>query len=57
MEALYWSFRIQNEPPMTRFVAAQLALDHFFSIEKARRLINYEPAVDRDAELAKLRTA
>ena len=57
MEALYWSFRIQNEPPMTRFVAAQLALDHFFSIEKARRLINYQPSVDRDAELAKHRTA
>jgi len=43
LEALYWTCRIRKEPPMTRFVAAQLALDHYFSIEKARTLINYQP--------------
>lgn len=43
LEAAYWTFRIRKEPPMTRFVAAQLALDHYFSIEKARTLINYDP--------------
>ena len=45
LEALYWTFRIRTEPPMTRFVAAQLALDHYFSIEKARALINYQPVL------------
>jgi nucleoside-diphosphate-sugar epimerase len=35
---------------MTRFVAAQLALDHYFSIEKARQLLGYLPAIDVDAE-------
>jgi len=55
LEAIHWSLRIRREPPMTRFVAAQLALDHYFSIEKARRLIDYQPAVDRDAEFAKLK--
>ena len=54
LEAIYWTFRIRNEPPMTRFVAAQLALEHHFSIEKARTLINYEPSVDVDAEFARL---
>lgn len=43
LEAVYWVFRIRKEPPMTRFVAAQLALDHYFSIEKARKLIDYQP--------------
>ncbi len=43
LEAAYWTCRIRKEPPMTRFVAAQLALDHYFSIEKARRLIDYQP--------------
>ncbi len=55
LEAIYWSLHIRREPAMTRFVAAQLALDHYFSIEKARRLIDYHPAVDRDAEFAKLK--
>ena len=54
LESLYWTFRIRSEPPMTRFIAAQLALDHYFSIEKARRLISYQPSVDVDAEFAKL---
>jgi 2-alkyl-3-oxoalkanoate reductase len=43
LEATYWAFRIRKEPPMTRFVAAQLALDHYFSIEKAKTLIGYQP--------------
>ncbi len=55
LEAMHWSLGIRREPPMTRFVAAQLALDHYFSIEKARRLINYQPAVDVDAEFIKLK--
>lgn len=55
LEAIYWSLRKRSEPPMTRFVAAQLALDHYFAIEKARRLIDYQPTVDRDAEFAKLK--
>ena len=54
LESLYWTFRVRSEPPMTRFIAAQLALDHYFSIEKARRLISYQPSVDVDAEFAKL---
>ncbi|MCC6511107.1 MAG: NAD-dependent epimerase/dehydratase family protein [Pirellulaceae bacterium] len=43
LEALHSICRIRSEPRMTRFVAAQLALDHYFSIDKARRLLGYQP--------------
>ncbi len=35
------------EPLMTRFLAAQLALDHYFDISAARRDLGYQPVVDR----------
>lgn len=50
LENGYHLFGIQAEPPMTRFVAAQLALDHYFDMSKAKDLLDYCPAVDRDAE-------
>lgn len=53
LEAVYSTLRIRREPPMTRFVAAQLAMDHYFDIGRARRLLDYEPNVDRDAELSR----
>ncbi|MCA9237855.1 MAG: NAD-dependent epimerase/dehydratase family protein [Planctomycetales bacterium] len=34
-----------REPPMTRFVAAQLAKSHWFDISAARSDLGYEPAV------------
>ncbi len=55
-EGVYKLARLRREPPMTRFVAAQLALDHYFSIEKARKLLGYDPQVDVDAEFANLKS-
>ncbi len=49
LEVAYRAMGKKMEPPMTRFVAAQLALDHYFSIDKARKLLGVEPMVDRDA--------
>lgn len=43
--------RLQGEPPMTRFVAVELAKDHWFDISAARRDLGYAPAVDLDAAL------
>jgi nucleoside-diphosphate-sugar epimerase len=41
-----WSvMRIEREPPMTRFLAAQLAKSHYFDISKARRDFGYSPRV------------
>jgi nucleoside-diphosphate-sugar epimerase len=37
--------RIRGEPPMTRFLAAQLATSHWFDISAARRDFGYEPAI------------
>jgi nucleoside-diphosphate-sugar epimerase len=34
-----------GEPPMTRFLAAQLGRSHFFDISRARRDFGYEPRV------------
>lgn len=45
LEAVYRLLPLPGEPPMTRFLAEQLALSHWFSIEKARTLLGYRPQV------------
>lgn len=44
-----------SEPPMTRFVAAQLAKDHFFDISAARQRIGYKVRISMDQGLEDLR--
>ena len=41
----YALFRPNAEPPITRFLATQLAQSYWFRIEKARRDFNYTPRV------------
>jgi nucleoside-diphosphate-sugar epimerase len=43
-----------EEPPMTRFVASELAKDHWFSIDAARRILGYRPRVTMAEGLAGL---
>lgn len=45
MEGIYGALRLQSEPRMTRFLAAQLSRSHYFSIERAIRDFGYEPAI------------
>lgn len=45
LELVYRLLLRQDEPPMTRFVAAQLAMSHWFDISAARRDFGYEPQV------------
>ena len=45
MEAAYRLLRLSGEPPMTRFLAAQLSTSHWFDISAARRDLGYEPRV------------
>jgi nucleoside-diphosphate-sugar epimerase len=45
LEAAYRLLRLKGEPPMTRFLAAQLATSHWFDIGAARRDLGYEPRV------------
>jgi 2-alkyl-3-oxoalkanoate reductase len=44
-EAAYSLLRLRGEPPMTRFLAAQLARSHWYDISAARRDLGYEPQV------------
>ncbi len=53
-EALWRVFRLKGEPPMTRFVAAELAKDHWFSIAAARRDLGYAPRVSMAEGTAEL---
>ena len=44
-ESLYGALRLNSDPPMTRFLAAQLSRSHWFDISAARRDLGYEPKV------------
>jgi nucleoside-diphosphate-sugar epimerase len=44
-ELAWKAFPLRGEPPMTRFIAAELAKDHWFNITAARRDLGYEPRV------------
>jgi len=45
LEGIYALFRLKGEPPMTRFLAAQLATSHYFDITRAREDFGYEPRI------------
>ena len=45
LEGIYMWFRLEKEPPMTRFLAEQLAKSHWFSIDRAKRDLGYEPRI------------
>ena len=54
MEMLYRFLRLENEPPMTRFVAEELATSHWFDIGAARRDLGYRPVVSTTEGLRRL---
>lgn len=54
LEALWTVLPLRGEPPMTRFVAKELATDHWFKIDAARRDLGYAPRVTMAAGTAEL---
>jgi nucleoside-diphosphate-sugar epimerase len=44
----------RTEPPMTRFLAAQLGRSHWFDVSAARRDFGYNPAVSTDEGMRRL---
>jgi nucleoside-diphosphate-sugar epimerase len=54
LEAMWRTLRLKGEPPMTRFVAKELATDHWFDISAARRDLAYRPLVTMADGTAKL---
>jgi nucleoside-diphosphate-sugar epimerase len=53
-ETLWSVLPVRTEPPMTRFIAAELAKDHWFNISAARRELGYAPRVSMAAGTAEL---
>jgi nucleoside-diphosphate-sugar epimerase len=54
-EGVWGLLRMPGEPPMTRFVAHELATAHWFDISAARRDLGYDPQVSIDEGLKRLR--
>lgn len=48
LEAVYTITNRRKEPPMTRFVAEQLAKSHYFSHDRAKQDLGYEPLVNAE---------
>lgn len=53
-ETVWRMLRLSGEPPMTRFVAAELAKDHWFDISAARRDLDYAPRISMEEGTADL---
>lgn len=54
LEFVYSALHRPGEPPMTRFVARQLATAHWFDISAARRDLGYNPLVTTEEGLQRL---
>ncbi len=53
-EGLWTIFRLSGEPPMTRFLANELATAHWFDISAACRDLGYQPTISIDEGLQRL---
>jgi nucleoside-diphosphate-sugar epimerase len=54
-EGLWHALPLRGEPPMTRFLAEQLATAHWYSMEPARRDFGYAPKVSMAEGMDRLR--
>ncbi len=55
-ETLWRLLPLKGEPPMTRFIAAELAKDHWFDLSAAKRDLGYQPTVSMAEGTAQLLT-
>ena len=55
LESVYRVTGRQSEPPMTRFVAAQLARDHYIDISAAKQRLGYHVRISMQEGLERLR--
>lgn len=57
IEGAFRLARAQTEPPLTRFVARQLATDHYFDLTAAKRDLGYHAPVSTAEGLERLRAS
>ena len=57
LEIIYKVFGLKNEPPMTRFLAAQLAKSHFFNISRAKNDFSYRQVITPEEGMKRLITS
>jgi nucleoside-diphosphate-sugar epimerase len=55
-EVFYGRLRLKGEPPMTRFLAEELATSHWFDISAARQDLGYQPQVSVEEGLQRLKS-
>jgi len=53
-EILYRTLRLRGEPPMTRFLAEELATSHWFNITAARQELGYQPKISTEEGFKRL---
>ena len=53
-EGLWWVGRRTDDPPMTRFLASQLATAHWFDQRRVREVLQWAPRVSLDEGFARL---
>jgi 2-alkyl-3-oxoalkanoate reductase len=54
LEGVYGLLGIKSEPPMTRFLASQLATSHYFDISRAKKDFDYHPLVSHEEGMRRL---
>ena len=56
LEWTYRTFHLSGEPKMTRFLASELALSHYYDISRAKRDFGYQPQFSMESALEKTLT-
>jgi len=53
-EIMYRTLRLRGEPPMTRFLAEELATSHWFNMAAARQELGYRPKISTEEGFKRL---
>lgn len=54
LEGIWGFLKLKKEPPLTRFVAEELTLPHWFKLDRARDELGYVPEISLEEGLARL---
>lgn len=57
IETAYLVFRLKGQPPLSRFLAKQMAASHYFDISRARRDFGYDPKISMTEGMRRLAAA